>query len=295
LLIDAGDGNDEHRAFTYAQGFGFVQGAGLLVDSGGNDVYACDHGDPAQGGVALYFSPQLPQAGNTSMCQGAGFGRRGDTAGTYLSGGIGVLRDQRGDDRYEASVFAQGTGYWQSIGILSDGDGNDQFDAYWYVQGGAAHYAMGILANGGMGRDIFNGTRAPINVHLGAGHDFSAGVYIGERGDSEYHLGQLSAGASFCNGVGLFVDNAGDDRYFASSDYGSGSGSVGDECLADRSEAISIGVMIDAGGNDTYTYPASMFSLPSEGGSWGHARAGLRSEHGAGLDSSGETGVHADP
>lgn len=293
LLIDKGNGADEHRAFTFSQGFGFVQGAGILYDGGGNDTYVCDHGDPAQGGIALYFSPQLPNAGNTSLCQGAGFGKRGDVARTFFSGGVGILRDRAGDDSYEASVYAQGTAYWQGAGILADGDGSDLFDAYWYVQGGAAHYSLGILTNAGSGHDIFNGTRAPVNVHLGAGHDFSTGVYIGEASDAEYHLAQLAGGASHCNAVGLFVDNGGDDQYFASSEYGSGSGSVGEECIADRPNAVSIGVMIDAGGTDAYAYPASMFTLPSEGGTWGQARAGLPVEHGAGLDASGETGVHA--
>jgi hypothetical protein len=51
--------------------------------------------------------------------------------------------------------------------------------------------------------------------------------------------------------------------------------------------------MIDGGGSDAYAYPASMFAVPAEGAAWGHARMSLPSEHGAGLDASGETGVHA--
>ena len=33
-----------------------------------------------------------------------------------LTGGIGILRDERGDDRYEAQMFAQGSGYYFALG-----------------------------------------------------------------------------------------------------------------------------------------------------------------------------------
>jgi hypothetical protein len=292
LLIDAGPGRDERRSFTYSQGFGYVGGAGFLVDGGGDDLYLCDHGDPAAGGIRLYYSPQMPTDGNNSFCQGAGFGRRATSVLTHLSGGLGVLRDLGGDDRYEASVFAQGTGFWQGTGLLSDGAGADTFDAYYYAQGGAAHYAVGVLADSGDGDDRFNTTRPARHVTLGTGHDYSVGALLNEAGNSEYRISSLSAGASNCNGIGLFVDNAGDDLYLASSDYGSGMGNVSSECISTRPTAVSIGLMIDARGQDTYSYPASAFAVPSEGGTWGHARNAKASEHGGGVDGDGESGVH---
>lgn len=293
LLIDAGSGKDAYRSFTYSQGFGWVAGVGILFDEGGDDSYSCDHGDPQQGGIPFYSTPQLPGKGNLSFCQGAGFGKRGNDQNkqTFLSGGIGILRDKNGDDTYEASVFAQGTGYWQGTGILSDGGGNDRYDAYWYAQGGAAHFAVGILADAGKGDDVFNATRPSLYTNLGAGHDFSVGVLINEKGDDTYYVSNLSAGASNCNGIGLFVDNGGNDAYIASSDYGSGMGNAGEGCI-ERSGAVSIGIMIDAGGKDVYSYPESKFPVPDEGKTWGHSHNGLPSEHGAGLDGEGETGVH---
>ena len=295
LLVDAGEGWDVRRAFHNAQGFGFAAGVGVLLDGGGDDTYTCDHGDPDQGGIRMYPTPQLPMNGNSSFCQGAGFGWRGDGPNplSYLSGGLGVLRDIDGNDTYEASVFGQGTGYWQGTGVLSDGGGSDLYDAYWYVQGAAAHYAVGVLADDGPGDDVFNGTRPARWVNLGTGHDYSVGVLINERGDDEYNMTGLSAGSSNCNGVGLFVDNGGDDTYNATSDYCCGMGNVSQECLEARPDAVSIGVMIDAGGNDTYVHPAmSGFPKPTDTSTWGHARNDLVSEHGAGLDAVGETGVH---
>ncbi len=293
LKIDLGQGRDSRRAFTLSQGFGYVGGAGFLLDDGGDDQYTCDHGDPAFGGTRLYHSPQLPQDGNSSFCQGAGFGRRGQSLpAEHLSGGLGVLRDLNGDDTYEASVFAQGTGYWQGTGILSDADGADTYDASWYIQGGAAHYAIGILADGGLGDDVFGAARPARNVTLGSGHDYSLGALISEGGDDTFHMTSLSAGASNCNGIGLFVDNAGDDHYIARSDYSSGMGNVSGECLDARPQAVSIGVMLDAAGLDTYDYPDSPYPTPDNDASWGHTRNNLPSEHGAGLDDTSESGVH---
>lgn len=292
LLIDQGEGDDIHSAFTNSQGFGYVGGFGALVDGGGNDSYRCNHGDPNNGGFRLYYSPQMASDGNSSFCQGAGFGRRGTTIDNHLSGGLGILRDKSGNDTYEASVFAQGTGYWQGTGLLSDGGGDDAYDAYYYAQGGAAHYAIGLLSDDGEGDDRFNLTRPGRFMHLGAGHDFSIGVLLDEGGDDIYAISGLGAGASNCNGVGLFVDNKGNDTYRASSDYGSGMGNVSSECLPTRPGAASLGVMMDAGGTDTYEYPVSDYPLPAENSTWGHVRNALPSEGGAGVDTDGETGVH---
>lgn len=301
LIIDQAGGDDTYSSFTNSQGFGYVGGFGALIDGGGDDAYRCDHGDPNTGGFRLYYSPQMPTDGNSSFCQGAGFGRRGTTPESHLSGGLGILRDVSGDDTYEASVFAQGTGYWQATGILSDGGGNDTYDAYYYAQGGAAHYAIGLLSDDTTDNtpdskttdhDRFNTTRPGRYMHLGAGHDFSIGVLINEGGDDTYVIAGLGAGASNCNGIGLFVDNAGDDSYQSSSDYGSGMGNVSSECLETRPLAASLGVMIDASGTDTYTYPVSDYPVPANDSTWGHTRHDLPSEGGAGVDTSGQTGVH---
>jgi len=297
LLVDA-SGDDTYRAFTQAQGFGFVGAAGVLVDGGGEDAFDCDVGDPAYGGVPLYYSPQLPDAGNTSMCQGAGYGARSDNdVSSSLSGGLGVLRDVAGDDTYDASVFAQGTGYWEGVGLLADGDGVDRYDAFWYVRGGAAHYAVGVLTDAGDGADRYGTERANINVTLGGGHDFSLGALIDEGGADEYIVTGLSAGASNCNGIGVIVDHAGDDTYEILSLLAAGVGNISAECIGARPDATSIGVMIDAGGMDTYEAPMVMdspFVVPTEGGVWGYAAAGMLAEHGAGLDGDGEAGIHAE-
>jgi len=57
-----------------------------------------------------------------------------------------------------------------------------------------------------------------------------------------------------------------------------------------------MGIMIDAGGNDTYDAPDTVeggFVRPANDSMWGHRQHGSDYEHGGGIDGSGESGVHA--
>jgi hypothetical protein len=293
LLLD-GDGDDVHRAYADSQGFAYTQAVGLLWDAGeGRDAYLADPGNPDVGGDPIYYSPQMPGRANSSFCQGVGFGMRNDTDRTFLSGGLGLLRDGGGDDVYVASTFAQGSGYWQGTGILSDAGGNDSFDAYYYVQGGAAHYAIGALLDAA-GDDRLNQTLGPTYMQFGAGHDFSVGLYVDEAGDDTYTWAGLAAGASNCQGIGIFVDNAGNDVYNALSTYSTGLGNHSGECATGaRSSIHSIGLFLDAGGVETWTWPDAEGRQPADDSSFGIAWSGTADEHGGAVDGEGETAFHA--
>lgn len=294
LLMDAG-GDDVHETFANSQGFGYVRGAGVAWDGGGNDSWYADPGRAADGGTPMYYSPQMPGDGNSSFVQGIGFGYRGDSVSTWLSGGIGVLRDLGGDDAYQASTFAQGSGYWQGTGLLLDGGGQDSYDAYYYVQGGAAHYAIGALLDDGDEGDFVDTLVTPAYMHFGAGHDYSVGIFVNEGGDDTYVYSGLAAGASNCQGIGLFVDNDGADTYTASSDYSTGLGNHSSECEA-RSAARSMGIFVDSGGDaDSYTFPTgSAHPTPADDSSFGYSWNGTSDEHGGAVDGDGATAVHAD-
>ncbi len=292
LLLDLG-GDDTYRVAANGQGMAGVAGYGLLFDGAGDDSYYADPG-PDNGGTLLYYSPQMPGQANSSMAQGAATGLRWDSAELWLSGGIGVLRDASGDDHYLAALFAQGSAYWQGTGLLSDGSGSDTYDALWYVQGAGAHYALAMLLDAGPGDDTFNHTLAPVSVGMGSGHDFSLGVLMNAAGADRYRFAGLAIGASNCNGTGLFIDDSGDDTYETTSDFNSGLGNISDECATARPLARSIGLMLDAGGTDTYLYPTSAFTTPTNGGSWGKKTHDLPSEHGAGLDGEGGSGLSID-
>ncbi|MDP2310057.1 MAG: hypothetical protein Q8P18_28835 [Pseudomonadota bacterium] len=291
LLYDGG-GTDTYRAWSFAQGFGYVGSGGLAYDRDGNDTWWSDPGND-YGGTTLYYSPQLASGqGNSSFTQGAGFGLRGDTYSVWLAGGLGVLRDAAGDDAYTAGVFAQATGYWEGTGILADGAGNDSYDALWYIQGGAAHFALAILVDTA-GNDHYNPNFIPYNVMLGSGHDFSVGVAIDGAGDDVYHYTTLAAGASNCQGIGVFVDNDGNDTYQADSSYSTGLGNHSSECDT-RLTTDSEGFFLDAGGDtDTYVWPADDARSPADDSSFGIAWNGTSDEHGGAVDGDGATGFWA--
>jgi len=294
LLMDV-RGTDEYRTFVKAQGFGGPRGVGIAWDGGGDDIWFADPGQPEAGGVSLYPSAQRPDDSNASFAQGAGFGVRRDDLGVFLSGGLGVLRDRSGDDTYTASIFAQGTGYWQAAGYLLDGAGADRYDALWYVQGGAAHYAIGALMDDGDGDDRLNQNLVPINVHTGSGHDFSVGLYVNEAGDDVVRLAGLAGGASNCQGVGIAVDNDGRDVWEALQERAIGLGNQSTECNDPvRTRAPSVGLFLDSGGDaDEYTFPESEHPRPADDAAFGWAMHGADDEFGGAVDGDGATALHA--
>lgn len=233
-------GDDSYYGFTQVQGIGLTGGVGLLVDRQGKDRYT------AEDTIIEFPSPQSAQH-NVSMAQGCGFGRRADYLDAHsLSGGIGILYDQAGDDTYAAGVFAQGVGYWEGIGCLWDDAGNDSYTGQWYVQGASAHFAIGYLEDGD-GNDTYT---ALLNMAQGAGHDFGSGYLIDRGGDDRYQAPNLSLGAGNANGIGVFVDVAGDDTY-ASSGITLGRGAEAPKGSL-RERALTLGVFMDLGGTDTY-------------------------------------------
>jgi hypothetical protein len=244
-LVDGG-GDDQYTAWTFAQGFGYVRGVGVLYDNAGADRYV------ARETPVAYPSPQNPMV-NTSFSQGGGFGRRADGVDNInMSGGIGVLRDRAGDDRYAAAIFAQGTGYWGGMGLLLDGAGDDYYDARWYAQAGAAHFAYAALVDGG-GRDVHNMTASRQNMTAGAGHDFSVSFFLADGSDVDtYNVPNLALGAGNANGAGFFAEQGGDDIYRAASALSLGNAAY--ENLTDMGRLMrrTWGVFLDGAGMDTY-------------------------------------------
>jgi hypothetical protein len=243
-VLLSGGGDDEYLAQAYSQATGGPAGIALLVDAGGNDRYTLSK-------LPLVRpAPQLPDR-NTSMGQGAGYGMRGVFFdGRSTSGGIGMLLDLAGNDRYEAQVFAQGVGYYEGLGMLLDNGGNDHFEAAWYAMGASAHYAAGILLKRGTGNDVYRSTHEMV---LGAGNDLSVGVFVDESGDDEYTVGQLSLGVGHANSTGVFVDGAGNDRYTVASATCRALGAAYTHEWGNARETLpSLGLFLDLGGVDSY-------------------------------------------
>jgi hypothetical protein len=292
-LIDL-SGDDTYSAFTISQGFGGAEGAGALVDGAGDDVYTVDIGDPMLGGHPLYFTPQLPAVGNSSMSQGAGQGRRPQSAtdAAFMAGGLGVLYDRSGKDKYTGSVFAQGVGYWQGLGMLLDGGGDDAYDALWYIQGSTAHFSLSVFLEAG-GNDSYNLNVHPAATSIGVGHDFSASVHLDEGGDDHYNAPGLSLGSGNINGIGFLVNVGGTDLFEAAGDPTFGAGNYSSEApFGDpRQAAPTIGVFVSAGA--TSTYKVGGVDRPLANTTWSYAPQPypapqmVTTEHGCGADRPG--------
>lgn len=287
LLLDAA-GDDVYRSYVNSQGFSWLSGVGIAYDSSGNDLWYANPGTVDPMGTALYYDGNMTGEGNPSFSQGASRGLQGDYTYTYLSGGVGVVRDLAGDDTYVSSSFAQGMGYWQALGMLSDGGGADTYDGHFVVQGAGAFYGTGVLLDEGDGDDQYGaGFTASLGYHLGFGYELSVGVVVDEGGDDIWTFTDLAAGFAYSGSVAMLIDNSGDDIWTSTGTSVLGYGESG------GTEADSIGIFIDAGGNDAYDSVLNALGADNDAG-FGSTGGGSYT-YGVGLDGTGESGVHAGP
>ena len=222
-------GNTTYRANQMTQGFGGVQGCGLLLDEAGNDVYVAGGKEACPWTPGHYFT----------LAQGMGFGMR-----PFAGGGVGVLCDLKGDDRYVADVYGQGVSYWYAVGMLLDAEGNDSYEAYQYVQGAGIHLSSGLLMDW-TGNDQYT-ARA---LCQGTAHDYSVGILVDRAGNDRYMGDSTAQGGAINNSFALLLDCAGDD-FYAGHDPNLSQGSGHD---GGKREYGSIALLLDLAGRDTYS------------------------------------------
>jgi hypothetical protein len=238
LLIDRA-GDDRYESFVFSQAFAGPNASAALIDVAGHDHYMANDSD-------IRFPSSQDKEHNSSMSQAAASGWRADyTDGESVNGGVAVLLDADGDDKYSCGVFGQGVGYWYGAGLLIDLAGNDRYRGHWHVQGVSTHFAAGLLLDRG-GDDEYVANQ---NMAQGAGHDVGVGVLIDDAGHDTYVAPTLSLGASNAAGVGLFIDKAGDDEYRTPA-----SACLGwvNKNRAYRALFRSYGLFFDLSGRDTY-------------------------------------------
>jgi hypothetical protein len=184
---------DDHY-LTLSQGcaFGYRPdysgGIGLLIESGGNDLYSSDIFGQ---GVGYWF------------CAGAILDRAGHDcyrsyqyaqgAGIHLA--FGLLSDESGDDYYVSKGVSQGCGHDLSLGLLADFSGNDCYTAVDLSQGAGSANGTGIIYDAD-GADSYS-SKSKVNV---SGY-----------GDYRREFGS----------VGLAIDARGTDFYSARGENGS--------------------------------------------------------------------------
>jgi len=247
VLLDTGSEADVYHAALLSQGVGGPAGVGLLVDHGGDDYYR------ANGPVASAYGTGAVFLG---LSQGVGYGLR-----PHDHGGLGVLHDVSGNDRYEAGEFSQGGGYFAGLGLLADGAGDDLYLGHRYAQGFAAHQAAGVLADAG-GDDVYWSMTAAAQ---GAAWDQSQALLVDAAGDDHYRAGWLSQGAAAHQSRALLYDAAGDDVYHAGADAQGHAGANGYH-YAPAEPVYSVAVVHDAGGADRYSGAAPIDTAHVERG-----------------------------
>jgi len=199
MLLDD-SGNDQYDCATLGQGAATTLGLGVLSDLSGNDRYglALKPDRDALGGL-----PGYGQGGALSFRPSAWGGK------LTAYGGVGLLTDAAGDDRYETHGWCdQGGSYIMSLGALVDHAGNDHYIAG-TGQGSGIHITNAILIDK-QGDDVYEGGFRS----GGSGGDRSVSLLLDYAGNDTYKSSTSSYGTGckpFC--YSLMIDYSGDDHY----------------------------------------------------------------------------------
>jgi uncharacterized glyoxalase superfamily protein PhnB len=226
-------GSDEYQSSVNSQGIGGPLGIGALVDTQGNDLYRVDGISPGVDGVPTV---------SFAMSQGIGFGAR-----RLIAGGVGILADFCGDDRYESGEFSQGGGYFYGFGMLLDQSGNDLYRGSHYAQGFSSHQAAGVLIDLA-GDDAY---WSMISAAQGAAWDTSISLLLDAAGNDSYRGNALSQGSAAEQALAMFCDLDGSDHYVGLGPFIQGES--GDNAYHFKdTRARSFSVLIDAGSGEDF-------------------------------------------
>ncbi|MBL8994933.1 MAG: hypothetical protein JNM63_16415, partial [Spirochaetia bacterium] len=173
-----------------------------------------------------------------SMSQGFAMGYR-----PFAPGGVGLLVDLSGDDRYEADVYGQGASYWYSLGGLIDAGGDDSYRACEYAQGSGIHLSVGFLRD----KSGNDGYAADKGLAQGSAHDFAVGLLWEGGGNDRYEAESGSQGSALNNAAAFLIEEGGRNEYrLRQKEGGLGQGYGG---YSPRRGVGSLGLLLDLSGN----------------------------------------------
>lgn len=217
------------RAAQMAQGFGGPGGCGLLLGEKGNSAYIAGGKYPCPWLPGQYFS----------LAQGFGYGMR-----PFAGGGVGILCNLRGGNRYIADVYGQGASYWYSTGLLLDLGSNNFYQAYQYCQGAGIHLSSGALVNWG-GNNQFSAHA----ICQGGAHDYAVGMLIDRAGGNRYIADTTAQGAGINNSFAMLLNHGG-DNFLAGRDPQQSQAAGHD---GGKREYGSIALLLNLGGKNVYS------------------------------------------
>jgi hypothetical protein len=222
-------GDDTYQAQLLSQGVGIAGGQAVLADLSGDDSYKSITEQPSSYGDVGQFE---------SWSQGVGVGLR-----YYVSGGVGILYDRSGADKFEAGTFSQGGGYYYGWGaLISDGAENDSYKGMRYSQGFAAHSGVGSFLEMG-GNDTYS---SPSVVGEGVAWDMALALFEDRAGDDTYKTCTFCLGAAAQSSFAFFLDFAGKDKYEG------GDLPAADPLPGEYHGGKSFGFFLDEGGQPDY-------------------------------------------
>ncbi len=198
---------------------------GIVVDLKGNDKYLCGDNFLAAGilGIAVLMDLeghdiyQTTKPGLAFSLYGSSLlydysgndqytGSEHSQAASYI--GASLLVDISGNDKYYSNSNSQAFGGTLGVGILFDNIGNDYYHTG-KIAGNANHFSQSFVQGAAKGR-----WAEATDGHSLAG---GIGVFIDNEGNDNYAARSFSQGASYYFGLGLFNDKNGDDKYNAIS------------------------------------------------------------------------------
>ncbi len=233
MLVDL-SGDDHSRAERLAQGVG-IFGTGLVLDAAGRDDYKLAVSGQGCGyfGVGMLFDRD---GDDTYYLAGDGQGAGG------IGGGIGILADYRGHDRYTAEPLASkfNRGDYHSQGTINannaqgfgGGRRGDGSDGHSWAGG------LGALIDCYGNDEYYSG-----NWTLGVGYWFGIGIVYDVDGNDLYRSCYFTqaSGAHYC--LGAMFDESGDDRHELYETAGAGISFGWD---------FAVTLLVDWSGNDSY-------------------------------------------
>jgi hypothetical protein len=280
ILLDA-SGDDDYRLETSGQGCGYF-GIGMNLDIGGNDtryLYGDGQGYGGVGGVGVsgdyagddkYTAEPLESVAhrgdyhsenkiNANGAQGTGMGRRGDGSdGHSWAGGLGILCDIKGSDRYYSGNWTLGCGYWFGTGLVYEGEGDDVYESVYFTQASGAHYCIGAIIDEG-GNDTHK-LWETAGAGIAFGWDYTIAMMYDRGGNDHYEAKIISLGCAQIRSDAFLIDIGGDDSYqlqggqqgFGAATY-QASYDIPNKISPFDAYSKSFAILLDIGGDDKYS------------------------------------------
>lgn len=247
-------GNNTYHADSYSQGCGFF-GMGIMVNLEGNNSFVLNFAGQS---FALFGSSILwNKEGKNQYLANQGMGQ---AASSTL--GIAFLIDNQGYNSYSSGVSGKGgmtryggIGQGGSSGVRSDpwlnnpsfygglsflyiGGGFNKLKTVWLGQGSAYFLGLGIVVAEGS-NDIFEADYDS----QGQGLHLAAGLVVKKGDYGTFKGGWGSLGVSGDHSVGMFI-SVGAHNSFEGTD----------QCIGSSRKPKSVGIFINMGGQNTYTF-----------------------------------------